>query len=148
MRFRIFLLIIAVSLFALPVMGEDEIDSSSGPVRVSPKSDQSVSEIPVDEETGIVDWYEYLSLPAGVGAKFGYSAVLYPPDPAALVNIPEILLDGAWLPPIPFAYGFSPPADGQIATNGWWMLEDSTGLLARRDMEIVTNDGQWIAGDP
>ena len=140
---RYFLSIIVAMFLAFPLWAEDEISSASGPVEVTPETEESVVSVPVDEDTGTVNWQDYLSLPAGGGANFGFITVLYPPDPAALANCPEILLDGAWYPPIPYAFSFSPPTSGQIAARGWWYLEDGSGNLARRDMTISANGQEW-----
>ena len=145
MHARIFLLFLVACLFMLPAYAQDEITSDSGPVEVEPETEESVVSVPVDEETGTVDWQDYFSLPAGGGANFGFVTVLYPPDPAALADCPEILLDGAWYPPIPLAYGFNPPANGQVATTGWWYLEDASGNLARRDMDIDPGTGTFVS---
>jgi hypothetical protein len=145
MHARLFLLFLAVCLFMLPAYAEDEITSDSGPVEVEPDTEESTVTVPLDEETGTVDWQDYLSLPAGGGANFGFVTVLYPPDPAALADSPEILLDGAWYPPIPLAYGFNPPANGNVSTRGWWYLEDGSGNLARRDMDIDYGSGAFVS---
>ncbi len=148
MHIRLAFVVILVTLLALPAWGQveadqDAIDSSSGPVEMEPDTSEDVISIPIDEESGQVNWAEYLALPPGVGANWGFITVLYPPDPSALFNCPEILLDTAWLPPIPYSYGFEPPAGLNASTTGWWYLEDSSGNLARRDMTITTDLDSW-----
>ncbi len=137
--------ILLIWLVSFPVLGQDEIDSSSGRVEVTPETEESVTTVPIDEETGTVNWADYSTLPAGGGAKFGFVTVLYPPDPAALIDCPEILLDGAWLPPVLFSSGFSPSGEGSLSTSGWWYLEDASGNLARRDMQIDDGYDSWFA---
>ncbi|HDS29838.1 MAG TPA: hypothetical protein ENN67_02215, partial [Firmicutes bacterium] len=127
---------IIVALMIFPAWAEDVITSDDGPVTLRPEVEQDIHVVPIDEDTGTVDWSEYLKLNEGGGAKFGFITVLYPPDPAALYNIPDILLDSAWRPPVPFAFGYSPPLSGQVSTRGWWYLEDATGNLGRRDMDV------------
>jgi hypothetical protein len=134
---RFFLVLILVSALFLPASAQEGVDPRYGPVEVKPDVEENVMSVPVDEETGTVDWDQWSDLPAGGGAKFGFVTTLYPPDPAALANTPEILLDTAWYPPIPFAFGFSPPAQTWISTRGWFYLEDASGSLARRDTDIT-----------
>lgn len=150
MRMRLLLAVVFVLILSLPAWTQDTADedipdSSSGPVEMEPDTSEDVITIPMDEESRTVNWAEYLALPPGVGANWGYVTVLYPPDPGALFDCPNILLDSAWSPPIPFSYGFEPSASTRLTTTGWWYLEDSTGNLARRDMTITADGMQWIA---
>ncbi|HEX9744247.1 MAG TPA: hypothetical protein VGB30_02365 [bacterium] len=142
---RLFLVTFLLLLMANVSYADDEIDSSDGTVRVPPQTSESVFSLPMDLENGGINWQEYFSLPPGIGAQFGFITVLYPPDPSALADTPGLLLDGAWLPPVPFSFGYSPPSSGNVTTRGWWYLEDSTGLLARRDMEILIDGNSTIA---
>jgi len=132
-------------LLIVPALAQDEGGSGPAEVKAESETSESVVSIPLDEETGTVDWREYLSLPNGGGANFGFITVLFPPDPAALADCPDILLDGAWYPPIPFSSGYTPPGAQQVGIRGWWYLEDGSGNLARRDMQITTSDDSWFA---
>jgi hypothetical protein len=91
----------------------------------------------MNADTNTVDWNKYNDLPPGPGNNFGFITTLYPPDPAALADLPKNLLDTANSPIIPFAYGYKPPTNGPVSAQGWWFLEDKTGLLARRDITIT-----------
>jgi len=144
MRLHFLVVLLLAFMLIVPARAQDQVDSASSPVEVQPDTSESVVSVPVDEQTGTVLWQEYLSLPSGGGARFGFVTVLYPPDPAALADCPEILLDGAWFPPIPFAFSFEPPVDAQASTRGWWYLEDASGNLARRDMDITAGNDTWF----
>ncbi len=145
MHVRFLLTVILIGLLVIPAWGQDDpITSDDGPVILDLEIEENLQSIPIDEETGTVNWDEYLSLPAGGGASFGFTTVLYPPDPAALANSPEFLLDTAWFPPIPFALGLEPPESGQVSTRGWLYLEDASGNLARRDMDITMDGDVWF----
>jgi hypothetical protein len=170
MRIRLFLVVICILILSLPAWAQDStpadstpadstpvdssssdstsddavIDSSSGPVEREPDVTEDTINIPLTED-GQVNWADYLALPPGIGATWGFISTLYPPDPSALYDSPSILLDSAWSPPIPFAYGFEPAGSMNITTTGWWYIEDSTGNLARRDMTISSDQGTWDA---
>ncbi len=143
MRIRVLAAIALFILVILPVWAQDAIDSESGPVEVEPDTEENVVSVPVDENTGTVAWEEYLSLPNGGGAQFGFVTVLYPPDPSTLEGCPDILLDGAWYPPIPFSFGFYPSSESNISVAGWWYLEDASGTLARRDINLTIGSDTW-----
>jgi hypothetical protein len=144
MRLRFLLSGIILILLMFPVWAEDVITADDGPQVLEPQVEENLQSVPIDEETGTVNWGEYLKLDQGGGAKFGFITVLYPPDPAALSNVPETPLDTAWQPPIPFAFGYNPPSQGQISARGWWYLEDATGNLGRRDMDLSDGDSTWF----
>jgi len=145
MRKRSLLILLIVLLTALPSFGQDSIGSDTGRTVVAPNKSENVLNIPIDPETGMVDWDRYLALPEGVGAKFGFAQVLFPPDPSTLADSPNTLLDSAWFPPIPFSTGLYPTNEPQTAVQGWMYTEDSTGYLARRDMTINDSSGARIA---
>ena len=148
MRARFLLPLLFISLLTLPVWAQDqnpqEIDPHNGAVTVQPDTQENMQNVPIDEETGTVDWSKYSNLPPGPGANFGFLTTLYPPEPAALADIPAQPLDTAWFPVIPFAFGYTPPADPRVSTQGWWYLEDTTGTLARRDMNITAGGSTWF----
>jgi hypothetical protein len=143
MRIRLFLIAATLLSLILPVLAQ-EIDPHNGPVTLEPQTQENLQSVPVDEDTGTVDWENMTPFPPGPGANFGFITTLYPPEPAMLADLPQILLDSAWFPTIPFAYGFKPSPDAQISAQGWWYLEDSTGYLARRDMNIAMDQDTWF----
>jgi len=132
-----------VLMLVVPAFSQDEITSESGPVEVEADTAEDTVTIPVDEESGMVNWDAYLSPPEGGGASWGFITMLYPPDPAALADCPEILLDGAWYPPIPFSYGYEPSGTSSLSTVGFWYLESANGYLARRSMDISDNGSNY-----
>ena len=150
MSLRLLFALLLGFLLIIPVSAE-EIDENSGPTKVKPEITESVQSVPINEETGTVDWSKYNIFPNGGGARFLFITKLYPPDPAALADIPEILLDSAWAPPIPLSFGFEPPTGKDITITGQFYLEDITGNLAKRD-ETITVDGNaysastWFLG--
>jgi hypothetical protein len=161
MHIRLLLVVICIFILSFPAWAQDStpvdssssdstsddavIDSSSGPVDLVPDVTEDTVTIPLTEDGQNINWAEYLALPAGIGATWGFVSTLYPPDPAALYDCPDILLDSAWSPPISFSYGFEPPASLNIITSGWWYIEDSSGNLARRDMVISSDQDTWDA---
>jgi hypothetical protein len=148
MRIRFFLIASTLLLLVLPVLAQEtppqEIDPHNGPVTVEPQVQEDVRSVPIDEDTGTVDWENMPPLPPGPGSNFGFLITLYPPEPAMLADLPNNLLDSAWFPTIPFAYGYEPNPDAAISVQGWWFLEDSTGSLARRDMNITMDRNTWF----
>jgi len=144
MRRLLILISTLILLTAIPALGQVSSESGSR-IEVEPETSTNVQSIPIDAESGMVDWDSYLALPEGIGATFGFIQVLYPPDPSALANSPDMLLDGAWYPPIPFSSGMYPSMEPQAATVGFQYIEDSSGYLARRDMSITDSSGSWVA---
>ncbi len=144
MHQRFFLPFILLSVLILPAFGQDDASSDAGAVILEPDVEQNLESVPIDEETGMVNWDEYSRMDTGPGAIFSFITVLYPADPAALANSPEFLLDTARQPPIPFAFGYEPPSEGDVSARGWWYLEDASGNLGRRDMDLSDGVNTWF----
>jgi hypothetical protein len=145
MRLHPILSFIILTLMILPAWGQDTVDPSDGPSKITVDNTQTFKKVPVDEKTGMIDWDRMGKVPEGPGAMFAFMAALFPPDPASLADLPKHVLDTAWLPVIPFSWGYSPSFNhGQITTQGWWYIEDTSCNLARRDM-TVTDDTSQIA---